>query len=303
MSLEKAEECDDFLNMFETAVSKLKEHKSKAVDDEALMRAILLHAVRAKEFEHRKLEITTDLTLNVETILNRIRLHFMALRTNDHITGSAAGSKNLRFAGRAQKERDNERESILKKKGKGGEHVNRQERRIWVPPLPKDLDKVVTDKVFQRLQRWHNLCNKKNKNDWENKIVRSENYTLFSDKDRPPTPKPPSKKRTYDSDGSSGDDFKRRRSSKYNRHSSPVRKTRRLLYDEDSYSEGEQSEDAPTSDSDFASVHRHRKIAKKKNSKEKGRDRKSLKKSRSSRKTANVPHGIIMPKVSSRHGR
>ena len=49
-------------------------------------------------------------------ILNRIRLHFMALvRTNDNITGSAPSAKSISFAGRVQKDRDGERQSILKR--------------------------------------------------------------------------------------------------------------------------------------------------------------------------------------------
>ena len=154
--------------------------------------------------------------------------------------------------------------------------------------------------MFHCLQRWHTLCNKKKKNDWENKIIRSDKYTLFSDKDRPPPPSLPSKKQKYDSDDSSdGHRYKKRRSSKYNRHSSSVRKSRRVIYDVDSESTGSVTAPDSTSESDLASERRHRKIAKKKQSKNKMRERRELKTSRSSRKTSNVPHGIILPKLSS----
>ena len=72
LPLEKPEECDNFINAFETSVSKLKEHKSKAVEDDCLMRAIILHAVWAQEFDHCKLEITKNLSMSVEEILKSV---------------------------------------------------------------------------------------------------------------------------------------------------------------------------------------------------------------------------------------
>ena len=60
LQMEKAEEADDFINDFETCVSKLRKHKSKAISDDALMRALILHAVRASEFKEKKLETNSS---------------------------------------------------------------------------------------------------------------------------------------------------------------------------------------------------------------------------------------------------
>ena len=49
LQMDKPEESESFINSFKICVSKLKEHHSKAVEDEALMSALILHAVRAKE--------------------------------------------------------------------------------------------------------------------------------------------------------------------------------------------------------------------------------------------------------------
>ena len=96
LTLEKPEDCDQFLNDFETSVSKLKEHKSKAVEDDCLMRAIVLHAVRAKEFDHCKIEITKDLSLDVEAILSQVRNHFLAIKTNQELIGAKPNQKSTR---------------------------------------------------------------------------------------------------------------------------------------------------------------------------------------------------------------
>lgn len=60
LTLEKPEDCDNFINEFETLVSKLCEHKSKVVEDKYLMRLIIVHAVRVPEFAHCKLEIAKN---------------------------------------------------------------------------------------------------------------------------------------------------------------------------------------------------------------------------------------------------
>jgi len=63
LSMDKPGKNDSFVNNFETCVSKLKEHRSKAVNDDALMRVLILYSVRATEFHPKKLEITSNLSL------------------------------------------------------------------------------------------------------------------------------------------------------------------------------------------------------------------------------------------------
>ena len=73
-------------------MSKLKEHKSKAVDNEALMRALILHLVQVEEFQNRKLEITSDLNMSTAEIIDTVRQHFLAMKTNVELTGTKIGS-------------------------------------------------------------------------------------------------------------------------------------------------------------------------------------------------------------------
>ena len=80
----------------------------------------------------------------------------MAFKTNDNITGSGLGQKQVRFSGRVQRERDEER-------SENGNKNNKGERKIYVPSLPKDLKDVVSDTVLERLTRWRNMANKKNR--------------------------------------------------------------------------------------------------------------------------------------------
>ena len=70
--LKKPEDCHQFINNFETCISKLKEHHLKAVEDDCRMRAIVLRAVRAQEFTHCKLEITKDLNITIEEIFREL---------------------------------------------------------------------------------------------------------------------------------------------------------------------------------------------------------------------------------------
>ena len=142
LQMDKPEECEDFINNFEIAVSKLREHKSKAVEDEALMSALILHAIRAREYHYQKIKITNDLNIKPDDIIKDIRQHFTAIRTDENITGTSASSKKVRFAGKVRKNKSGEADPILKEKT--GQHFH-------VPPFPKDLAEVVSDKVFERL--------------------------------------------------------------------------------------------------------------------------------------------------------
>lgn len=96
LQMDKPEESESFINSFEICVSKLKEHHSKAVEDEALMSALILHAVRAKEYHYQKLKITTDLTMKVKDIITDVRQHFTAICYNDNITGDSPNGKKVR---------------------------------------------------------------------------------------------------------------------------------------------------------------------------------------------------------------
>ena len=174
------------------------------------MRAIILHAVRAKKFTHCKLEITKDLTLTVDEILRRVRNHFIAVKTNQDLIGATPNSKQVCFAKRVGREIEEERDH--------------NEKHVSMPPLPKDLKSVVSSKVYFRLKRWWDCCSKKNKNSKEKDLLFGGKYTLFIDDSRPSKPGGNDDRNNdrnnncYDGPADSNRN-KRKRSSKDNRHS------------------------------------------------------------------------------------
>ena len=93
--MEKIEDSETFVNSFETCVNKLKEHKSKAVDNMAFMRVLILHSMWAEEFWNRKLEITSDLNMSTAEIIDTVRQHFLAMKTNEELTGTKTSSKKV----------------------------------------------------------------------------------------------------------------------------------------------------------------------------------------------------------------
>ena len=89
--MDKPDESQNYINAFHTCISKLKEHKSVAVGDKALMSALILHGVRAKEYHKQKLKITTDLQMSTNDILTDVCQHFIAYCTMNKIAGQSPG--------------------------------------------------------------------------------------------------------------------------------------------------------------------------------------------------------------------
>ena len=210
LTLEKPSDSDVFINKFETCVSKLREHKSKGVEDECLMRAILLHAVRADEFEHCKLKITKNTTMQVSEILQSVKQHFIAVKTNEDLIGITPNSKKVTFARNVNLDRKNEGKGLLDKK------------RIWIPPFPVDFKDVISNKVMNKMKYWRDRANRNKQNDKEYKLFTTPSFHLFNEDERPLKPpdnyNPNFKSgRPHDNDGK---DYKRKRDSKNNRHSS-----------------------------------------------------------------------------------
>lgn len=292
LNMEKAEEADEFINDFETCVSKLREHKSTAVSDDALMRALILHAVRAEEFKEKKLEITANLKMSMTEVIASVRNHFIALRTNDNLTGDKPGSKNISFA----------RDVKRGRKGEGSILKTSDGSNMMVPPFPKDLDKVVSDSVMERLNRWRKLCNKKNKSDWELKLLMTPNFQLYRDKERPL--KPPNKVKAKQDDDEVGEESrkrKRRKSSKSSRYSDDRKRIRRSDR-RDSFSSISSKDDDSTvgvysTDEEIVPRNKNKNKHKSPRKKKGGDDRDNKRKFR---RSTNDPVGIIVRKRSSR---
>ena len=92
------------------------------MDDKALMSALILHGIHAKEYHYQKIKITNNINMSASTIIKDVRQHFTAIRGNDNITGVSANSKKVRFAGKVKKQKDSEADPILKEKT--GQHFH-----------------------------------------------------------------------------------------------------------------------------------------------------------------------------------
>lgn len=227
--------------------------------------------------------------MKMSEVIACVRNHFVALRTNDSLTGGKAGSKQLTFARNVKRGRKDEG-SILRSQDCSD---------IKIPPFPKDLEKVVSDSVLERLLRWRKFCNKKKKNEWESKLIMGSEYTLYRDKERPSKPpnKIKSRKRDDDDDGDDDSrDRKRRRSSKSKRYADERKKIRRSKKKDSDSSVSSYSNDSAvgviSSDEDFTPKKKKKKSAhKRKHEDDNDRNKKF-------RRTTNNPVGILVRKRS-----
>ena len=138
------------------------------------MRAIILHAVRAKEFHNCKLEITKDLSKDVEMILCKIKHHFIAVKTNNDLIGEKVGAKQVRFQQKVKHDSVDEHPSSA------------QRNEIYVPPFPKDLADLLGGKAYYRLKKWRTLCNRQDTNADLVKKIKKGDYSLYRNKELKP---------------------------------------------------------------------------------------------------------------------
>lgn len=78
--------------------------------------------------------------MNVEEILQSVCTHFIAVKTNEELIGSTPNSKQVHFSRKVS--RENQEENKNNKKN------------FNIPPLPKDLKDVVSNKVFFCIMHW-----------------------------------------------------------------------------------------------------------------------------------------------------
>ena len=92
LTLESRDGIDSFINMYETAVSVLKEATSVAVTDNALMRALLLHALQTDDFSFVKMEVMKDLEMTSKELIVCLREHSLVLSTETKFTNHEPGT-------------------------------------------------------------------------------------------------------------------------------------------------------------------------------------------------------------------
>ena len=220
--------------------------------------------------------------------------HFIALRTNDNLTGDKAGSKQISFARSVKRGRKDEG-SILKTPDGSN---------MFVPPFPKDLERVVSDSVFERLNRWRKFCNKSKKTNWELKLLMEPDFKLYRDKERPQ--KPPNKIKVHTQDEEDvGGDFSRKRkrskSSKSNRYSDGRKRIRRSKRGDSgssiSLSDGDSTVGVYSTDEDIVPTKKRKNKSKSSRKRKSGDDGDGKRKFR---RSTNNPVGIIVRKRSSR---
>ena len=145
LTLEDLNGFDDYINNYKTAVSELRKYKSKAVEDNALLHALLLHSVEAEAFTNVKLQVNKDMGLKPDSIVNLLHNHHLAISTDKCFTGFQCGSKtgsNLKSC-----------------RGKSSLDVKKVKE---CPRFPNGLCDTIGDPMWQQLCQWKELFNRPN---------------------------------------------------------------------------------------------------------------------------------------------
>ena len=271
-TLKTPDDCYGFINKFSLSISALKEAKSAAVQDDILLRALLLQAIQCEDFVDVKLEITKDLDMKPDAIIKSLKAHKLALDSEEILSDGRSTMTSPRQVRRG---------NISDGASKFGD----TKPAFRIPRWPRGLYEVCTAPLWKQLTAWKMLVNKDKLNDDEHKRLRE--FTIQqdrpdSDADQRRNHQRPQRSRRYDAhppprddrrpqdrsrDGSSGkatrfEDKRNRdesggRSSRTNRHSNDDRRVRRRInqsdfsdaddYPDDDYSEASMQSGAITS--------------------------------------------------------
>lgn len=240
-----------FVNQYNKSVSILKAATSKGVDDEILIRALLLRAIQCEEYEDVKKEIMKDLNMKPKDILLALKTHHLALESADSFHDiTSPGKPKSRAIRRGKTSDGSEKKSDSKW------------REPFIPAWPHGLIDVCTDSLWNQLSVWKSLVNKTNKNPREKERLKDftihtsskngDTYSSKANRDRDRNDRGYSKQK---------DSFKRKRSSKSNRHTNDKRRhSRRSGCRERSNSSDSLSDDSRNSAHSDASSQHSKKI-------------------------------------------
>ena len=193
ITLESSADFDCFINKYETAVSRLRKFKSTAVDDNALMRALLVQALRTDEFKAVKVEINKDMTLSPKEIVAKLRAHHLALESDEKFTGSKPGSTSVTGSTRSIRRGESSKATSYK-----------------IPTWPTNLSKCISESVYKQLNFWKMLVNNPRRNAKQQKQLDSFEIAGRSSS-------PTSRDRSRDSHKDRGRDRKRPRKDTHKR--------------------------------------------------------------------------------------
>ena len=162
LKLDSIDDFEEYVNQYQTAVSELTKYKSSAVHDAALMRALLLHSVRAEEFSDVKLQINKQFNLAPKDIVSHLRAHHLAINTDDNLTNKKPSGKTT--AG------------LKSRRGKTGA-IEKSPSRIECPRFPNGLRESIGKSVWGQLCKWKMLFNRPNKSEDDEKTLRAFKIT------------------------------------------------------------------------------------------------------------------------------
>ena len=173
-TLTKPDDCYNFINKFSLSVSVLKEAKSVGVTDDILMRALLLHSIQYDEFARIKLDITQNLDMKPNEIVQKLKAHQLALDSEGTIKEVRVDSVLSRTVRRG---------NVTDGKSKFGDTESTSRISVW----PKGLQEVCSEPLWRQLMIWKSLVNKPKRTWGENKrLLEFQIYPDFCWNDNKP---------------------------------------------------------------------------------------------------------------------
>lgn len=221
-TLDSPKSYNSFINKYNISITTLKEAKSKGVDDEILIRALLLRAIQCEEYEDVKKVVTKNLNIKPKDILTELKNHHLALESEERLNDvSTSSSKSKTKTVRRGASKGNESDTSSK-------NGDSKWRTPFIPRWPNGLSEVCTTKLWSQLNDWKSLVNKTNKNNNERQRLKDFKINSSnSQSDNDSRNRKRDRDRGYSSDRRGKDDYKNGRSSKSNRYTSDRRRSSR----------------------------------------------------------------------------
>lgn len=207
--LDSPQAYNSFINQYNKSISTLKEASSKGVDDEVLLRALLIRSIQCDEFEDVKKEITKNLDMKPKDILKLLKTHHLALESEksfEDITSIGGKPKSRAI-----------------RRGKTNDTTQKDKRQPFIPSWPQGLYDVCTESLWGQLSVWKSLVNKPNKNSGEYQRLRD--FTIHTNDDESSKSSRNSNRDRNDRGYSNRNhDNKRKRSGKSNRYTKDTKR-------------------------------------------------------------------------------
>ncbi len=149
LRLEDRDQCDAFINHYETTLSYLKHSESVAIGDKNLMRSMIIRSIKCDDFDDLVLDAVDNHELDVNKIISKLRSKAIAFESKTELSGSSGAASSTT--------------SILKtRRGNvsSSSNDNSMTKNTRIPQFPPELRSVVTKEVWQTLCLWRALHNK-----------------------------------------------------------------------------------------------------------------------------------------------